>query len=93
MENTNIKLKIIDVVRKYPVKRVVLFGSRAAKTNREDSDVDLLVEFSQSVTLLVLSSLKLELEEALKLDVDLVHGPLQKGDLLELGAEEELYVA
>lgn len=81
------------VVCGYPVKRVVLFGSRATEKNRKDSDVDLIMEFSEPVSLLQLSKLHIELELALGLDVDLIHGPLRKDDLLEVEKEVELYVA
>lgn len=40
-------------------------GSRADGTNREDSDVDLIIEFSAPITLLTISKLRCELEELL----------------------------
>ncbi len=88
-----LKEKILSAVQDYPVKRIILFGSRADGTNREDSDVDLIIEFSAPVTLLTLSGLQLRLEEALQLDVDIVHGPLQPTDLLEVHKEVVLYAA
>jgi hypothetical protein len=36
---------IADICRRYHVRRMSLFGSAAAGTERPDSDVDLLVEF------------------------------------------------
>ena len=51
----DIKNRIVTVLKDYPVKKVVLFGSRALGTNRDDSDVDLIVEFTEPVSLLVLS--------------------------------------
>lgn len=92
---TIIELKnaIISAVQGYPVKSIILFGSRADGTNRDDSDVDLIVEFSAPVTLLTLSDLQLKLEEMLRLDVDIIHGPLQPTDLLEIGKEVVLYAA
>lgn len=93
MSIEEMKARIIPVIRNYPIKSIVLFGSRADGTNREDSDVDLLIEFSAPVTLLTLSGLQLQLEEALQLDVDVVHGPLQSTDLLEIHKEIVLYAA
>ncbi|MBQ8921074.1 MAG: nucleotidyltransferase domain-containing protein [Oscillospiraceae bacterium] len=93
MTINEIKLRILTAIQDYPVKSIILFGSRAAGTNRDDSDVDLIVEFSQPVTLLTLSGLQMKLEDALKLDVDLVHGPIQPTDLLEIGKEVVLYAA
>ncbi|MCI0562323.1 MAG: nucleotidyltransferase domain-containing protein [Nitrososphaera sp.] len=36
-----------DVLKKYSVKRIGLFGSYAFGTPRKDSDLDLIVEFEQ----------------------------------------------
>lgn len=77
----------------YPIERVYLFGSRADGTNRSDSDVDLIIEFSKRVSLLTISSVKVELEEMLNLDVDIVHGPLRETDLIEVDKVVELYAA
>ena len=93
MTNELIKEKILESVGKYPIKRVSLFGSRAEGTNREDSDVDLIVEFSDAVSLLVISQLRCELEAAIGLDVDVIHGPLRADDMIEPGKVVELYAA
>ena len=80
--------------REYPLRRVELFGSYASGRSTERSDVDLLVEFTQPrVSLLTLSSLKLRLEELLGTDVDIVHGPLPEGGLLEADRRIPLYGA
>lgn len=84
---------VLTIVKDYPIKKITLFGSRAAGTNKEDSDVDLIIEFSLPVSLLTLSSIKLRLEEILKVGVDVVHGPIEKSDLLEIGEVVELYAA
>lgn len=81
------------VAQKYPIKKITMFGSRASKTNREDSDVDFIVEFSQPVSLITISKLQIELEEALKLDVDIVHGPIQAYDILDINQEVGIYAA
>ena len=88
-----IKAAVSAVAGKYNISRAVLFGSRAQGSCREDSDVDLIVEFSEPVTLLTLSQLKCELEEMLKLDVDIVHGPLCASDMIEVSKEVLLYAA
>ena len=91
MTISELKQRILSAIQGYHIKSIILFGSRAAGTNREDSDVDLIVEFSQPVTLLTLTGLQLKLEDALKLDVDLVHGPIQLTDLLEIGKMISIY--
>ena len=79
------------ISKSYPIERVLLFGTRADGTNKSDSDVDLIIEFSKRVSLLTISSVKVTLEEMLNLDVDIVHGPLRETDLLEVENVVELY--
>lgn len=93
MNNDIIKEKVLSIVREYPVKRVALFGSRAEETNRENSDVDLIMEFLEPISLFMLSAIKLRVEEILGLGVDIIHGPIREGDLIVVGKEIELYVA
>lgn len=93
MTNEIIKEKVLSIVKEYPVKRITLFGSRAEETNGENSDVDLIMEFFEPISLLVLSDIRLRLEEILELDVDIIHGPLREEDLIKVGKEIELYAA
>lgn len=93
MNNDIIKERVLSIVDEYPVKRIVLFGSRAEETNQENSDVDLIMEFLEPISLLMLSNIKLQLEEILGLEVDIIHGPIREGDLIEVGREIELYAA
>lgn len=89
-----LKKKILEVIKNYPIKRVVLFGSRARGDNRPDSDVDLLCEFNEPyVSLLMLSGLKIDLQEKLNLNVDIIHAPIPKESILEIDKEVELYAA
>lgn len=80
-------------VEKYAIIRITLFGSRAAGNNHPDSDVDLIVEFSKPISLLTLSSLKLDLEEQMQLKVDVIHGPVREDDMIEVNHEVVLYAA
>lgn len=89
----NIRDIVLTVVQKYPISKVILFGSRAEGTNDENSDVDLVIEFYAPITLITLSNLRYELEEALKLDVDVIHGPITENDMIEVGKEVVLYAA
>ena len=80
--------------KKYPLRKVELFGSYADGRNTPQSDVDLLVEFVQpQISLLTLSALKFRMEELLGTDVDIVHGPLPEGSLLEMDRRIPLYGA
>ena len=91
MEISVIRDAVLKVVQRYPVTRVTLFGSQASETARDDSDVDLAVEFFQPVSLLTLSSMKCDLEDLLKRKVDLIHGPIRDSDMIEIVREVVLY--
>lgn len=54
-----------DVLRKYKVKSIALFGSYVRNEQREDSDIDLLVEFGEGVTLFDFVDLQDSLSEIL----------------------------
>lgn len=88
-----LKNSVLTIVNEYPIKRVTLFGSRAIGTNHENSDVDLIMEFMQPISLLTLSMIRLKLEEILKVGVDIIHGPIENSDLIEIGKVVELYAA
>lgn len=88
-----LKSYIQMIATEYPIKRVELFGSRAEGINREDSDVDLIIDFFSPVSLLTLSLIKLRLGEMLNVEVDIIHGPLRETDLIEVGKVVELYAA
>lgn len=88
-----LKSSILPVTREYSIRKITLFGSRAEGNNRTGSDVDLIVEFSEPVSLLTLSGLKIQLEEILGLGVDIIHGPVREDDLVEVGKVVELYAA
>ena len=63
---------IIPYCRKYPVKRISLFGSYARGEAKEDSDVDLLIEFETPISLMKILGMQTRLEEELGRKVDLV---------------------
>lgn len=87
--------KIVEkVAPKYKIKKVTLFGSRATKNFRENSDVDLIVEFeTKAISLFKLASLMNELEEKFGVGVDIIHGPLKKDSMLEIEKEIKIYAA
>ena len=87
-------LTIEKIRKEYPITKAELFGSYAEGTNHEKSDVDLLVEFvTSAVSLLTLNSLKYRLEELLDTEVDVIHGPVESGSMLEIGKVVNLYAA
>lgn len=64
--------KIKTELIKHKVKSLYVFGSVARNEATKNSDVDLIVEFTDSITLFELAGLKLFLEEKLGVKVDLV---------------------
>ncbi len=66
------KTKILPVLQHHDVIHAAIFGSFARGEEREDSDLDILVELKKGKSLLDLVALKLELEEVLKRKIDVV---------------------
>ena len=61
-----------DILRRYKVREISVFGSFALGKATEDSDVDFLVRFEKDADLLDQVGLKLDLEELLGRKVDIV---------------------
>ncbi len=55
----------------YPLKSLAIFGSFSRNDNRQDSDVDLLVDFSEPIGIRFID-LADEIESMLNISVDLV---------------------
>ena len=91
----DIKKVVEKIAPEYNLKKVTLFGSRARGNFREDSDIDLIVDFPKDkiVTLMDLSGLKIDLEENFGVGVDVVTRRSLKGSLLEIDKEVEIYAA
>ena len=64
---------LAQICQRHGIQRLALFGSRQKGTARPDSDLDLLVEFEPGRVpgLIGLSTIEIELTEALGLKVDL----------------------
>lgn len=60
-----------SLIERYPIKRLALFGSHARDEADDDSDIDVLVEFSEPVGFQFFDLAK-ELEGLLEHSVDLV---------------------
>ena len=58
--------------RRYPIRQMGVFGSYVHGNQREDSDLDVLVELGAGIGLIELIGLKQELSDAIGLNVDLV---------------------
>ncbi len=72
MNLEEVKEKILPVPLRNGVTKAGVFGSLFTSEYGKDSDVDFLVEMGKSRSLLDLIQLKLDLEDALNIPVDLV---------------------
>lgn len=63
---------IAPIAKSYGIKRIYLFGSYAKGEATEESDIDLLIEKGKPMSLLKLSGMRQQVQEALNLSVDLV---------------------
>jgi len=83
----SIKEKILPILRNYGVTKAGIFGSAARGKMTKKSDIDILVEINEDLSLLDFVGLKIELEEALGRKVDLVEyetiKPLLKEKILK----------
>ena len=71
--NTTFSLDIIDeICQRYSVHSLRIFGSVARGTEKESSDIDILVDFEKPVSLLDLVRLQRELSKTFGKQVDLV---------------------
>ena len=90
-----IKKVVAKIAPKYNLKKVTLFGSRASGNFRDDSDIDLIVEFAKekTVTLFTIANLMNCLEDNFGISVDVIHGPKNDSWLIEIDKEVEIYAA
>ncbi|MEW6625003.1 MAG: nucleotidyltransferase domain-containing protein [Bacillota bacterium] len=87
-----IKELVSDIIVKYPVKKLSIFGSYADGTAHENSDIDILIEFLHTnVSLIMLYDIKEELEIKLSKNVDLIHAPLDENALISVNKVVDIY--
>jgi len=67
-----IKEKIAPILQQYGITKAAIFGSFAKGETKISSDVDILVEIKSDMSLLDFIGIKIKLEEAIKMKVDLV---------------------
>jgi len=72
MNIQTIRAKATPILKNEGVIKAAVFGSHATGEAKQDSDVDLLVEFGSRKSLFDLVGLKLELEKVLEKKVDLL---------------------
>lgn len=75
MNNKKIKQILLTnnkLYKKYNIKKLGIFGSYSSGKNKKNSDIDLLVEFSETIDLFEFAHLTREFQQLLKIKIDLV---------------------
>jgi uncharacterized protein len=72
MISSNRKKILLKILMPYHPKRVGIFGSYARNEQTKKSDLDVLVDFEQTINLFDLVGLEMDLSEELGIKVDLV---------------------
>ncbi len=63
---------LYSIWKKHTIQKVYLFGSYARNEQKPSSDIDFLIEHASNFSLFDLIKLQLDLENELKIDVDLI---------------------
>jgi len=81
-----------EIVEKYGVKEIGVFGSYLREEQKETSDIDILVEFKRPVGMLTFINLKYYLSDLLGINVDLVTKKALKPRIGQRILSEVVYV-
>ena len=81
-----------EIVDKYKIERIGLFGSFIKGEQKENSDIDILAEFGEEADLFDFLGLSLFLEERLKQKVDVVSKASLREELREMVLKEVAYL-
>jgi len=81
-----------ELNKKYGVIEIGIFGSYVKNKQDEVSDVDILVEFSESIDLLTFVNLKNYLSDLLNINVDLVMKKVLKPRIGQRILQEVMYI-
>ena len=92
MKVNEIKDAILPVLIRHHIKRAGIFGSVAKGNSNPESDIDILVELEEDISLLEFVGIKLELEDLLRRKVDLVEYQAIKPRLKNQIMSEEIRI-
>ncbi|MBC8277304.1 MAG: nucleotidyltransferase family protein [FCB group bacterium] len=81
-----------ELRKKYPIKSIGLFGSYVRGEQKKRSDVDILVDFDETISLFKFVDLETELSDILGRKVDLVMKSALKPKIGERILEELAYI-
>ena len=72
MKTEQIFEEIIIILKKHGAKKISIFGSYARDEQTPNSDIDIIAEFSDGISLLEIVGIEQELNDALDKNVDLL---------------------
>lgn len=72
MDRNEINTCIINYLRNYKPEKIGIFGSFARNEQQQSSDIDILVKFRESISLLDLARIRRELTDLLGIKVDII---------------------
>ena len=81
-----------ELIEKYKIKRIGIFGSYVRGNQKKRSDIDILVDYREIPDLLKFIELERHLEKLLKKKVDLVEKTSIRPQLKEVILGEVLYI-
>ncbi len=90
MDQLEIRNIILSHLKGFDPIKVGIFGSFARGDNKKDSDIDILVEFKESPSLLTLIKLENDLSEILGIKVDLVTTGALKNKRIKKSIKKDL---
>jgi hypothetical protein len=90
VEIERIKEKILPLLKEHKVTKAGIFGSYARGDQNKKSDIDILIELNNDVSLLGFIRLKNILEKKLDKKIDLVEYDLIRKELKERILNEEI---
>jgi len=90
MDQSEIKNIILSHLKGFDPIKVGIFGSFARGDNKKGSDIDILVEFKESPSLLTLIKLENDLSEILGVKVDLVTTGAVKNKRIKKSIKKDL---
>jgi predicted nucleotidyltransferase len=90
MNQSELKNIILSHLKEFDPLKIGIFGSFARGDNKKGSDLDILVEFKESPTLLTLIKLENDLSEILGIKVDLITTGALKNKRIKRSIKKDL---
>ena len=92
--NKNLSINNINVsyLMNFKPEMIALFGSYSRNENTKESDIDILVKFKETLSLLQLIHIENELSQQLGIKVDLITTSSVKNERIKLNIEKDLQI-